>query len=259
MHPIKIVFFDIDGTLIDMQTKRITPATLDTLRRLRAGGVKICLATGRSPVTLPEIPGIAFDAYITFNGSLCYTETDTIFSQPIAPGDVRTLVRNADALGRPVAVATRYKLAANGADEDLRDYFAIANEVPPIVQDFDALCETQQIYQLMLGCREKDYPALLDGVPGAKIAAWWDRAVDVIPAAGGKGTGVEKTLAHFHLDRAQAMAFGDGGNDLEMFGAVGLGVAMENASPALKAAAGDVCGHAARDGVYHYLKDHGLI
>ncbi len=55
------------------------------------------------------------------------------------------------------------------------------------------------------------------------------------------------------------MAFGDGGNDLEMFGAVGLGVAMENASAALKAAAGDVCGHVARDGVYHYLKDHGLI
>ena len=44
-----------------------------------------------------------------------------------------------------------------------------------------------------------------------------------------------------------------------MFGAVGLGVAMENASAALKAAAGDVCGHVARDGVYHYLEAHGLI
>ena len=80
MHPIKIVFFDIDGTLIDMQTKRITPATLETLRRLRAGGVKICLATGRSPITLPDIPDVKFDAYLTFNGSLCYTETETIFS-----------------------------------------------------------------------------------------------------------------------------------------------------------------------------------
>lgn len=259
MHPIKIVFFDIDGTLIDMQTKRITPATLDTLRRLRAGGVKICLATGRSPVTLPEIPGIAFDAYITFNGSLCYTETDTIFSQPIAPGDVRTLVRNADALGRPVAVATRYKLAANGADEDLRDYFAIANEVPPIVQDFDALCETQQIYQLMLGCRKKDYPAVLQGAHGAKIAAWWDRAVDVIPAGGGKGIGIQKTLAYFGLTAAQAAAFGDGNNDCEMLDAVGMGVAMGNASPELKARADAVCGDVAQDGIYRFCVENQWI
>ena len=150
---------------------------------------------------------------------------------------MRTLVRNADALGRPVAVATRYELAANGADEDLREYFAIANEVPRIVQDFDALCETQQIYQLMLGCRKKDYPAVLQGAHGAKIAAWWDRAVDVIPAGGGKGIGIQKTLAYFGLTPAQAAAFGDGNNDCEMLDAVGMGVAMGNASPELKARA----------------------
>ena len=32
--------FDIDGTLIDMQSKRITEKTLEALQRLRAGGVK---------------------------------------------------------------------------------------------------------------------------------------------------------------------------------------------------------------------------
>ena len=42
----KIAFFDIDGTLIDIQSKRITEKTLEALQRLRAGGVKICLATG---------------------------------------------------------------------------------------------------------------------------------------------------------------------------------------------------------------------
>ena len=54
----KIAFFDIDGTLIDIQSKRITEKTLEALRRLRAGGVKICLATGRSPVALPVFPGV---------------------------------------------------------------------------------------------------------------------------------------------------------------------------------------------------------
>ena len=258
MNDVKIIFFDIDGTLIDPRKKRVTERTLEALRRLRARGVRICLSTGRSPVSLPRFEGVTFDALLTFNGSYCYDRTQTIFSQPIPPQDVRRLLANASAMGRPVCVATRDCLAANGRDTDLVDYFAFAGLEVPVTQDFDAVCR-QDVYQIMLGSRKDEFPALMDGVPGAKIAAWWDRAIDVIPAAGGKGTGVEKTLAYFHLDRAQAMAFGDGGNDLEMFGAVGLGVAMENASAALKAAAGDVCGHVARDGVYHYLEAHGLI
>lgn len=103
----------------------------------------------------------------------------------------------------------------------------------PVADDFDAVC-AEDIYQLMLGCRPKDYPALLDGAPGAKIAAWWDRAVDVIPAGGGKGIGIEKTLAYYGLDKAEALAFGDGNNDREMLQAVGTGVAMENGSPELE-------------------------
>ena len=111
----------------------------------------------------------------------------------------------------------------------------------------------------MLGCRETDYPAILDGVQGAKITAWWDRAVDIIPASGGKGMGIQKILDYYHLDRTEAMAFGDGNNDIEMLEAVGTGIAMENASDRLKAVADDICGHVARDGVYHYCLEHGLI
>ena len=36
MPQTKIVFFDIDGTLIDMQAKKITPKMLENLHRHRA-------------------------------------------------------------------------------------------------------------------------------------------------------------------------------------------------------------------------------
>ena len=45
MNNIKIIFFDIDGTLIDMQTKQITTKTIDALQRLKARNIKICIAT----------------------------------------------------------------------------------------------------------------------------------------------------------------------------------------------------------------------
>ena len=41
MPQTKIVFFDIDGTLIDMQAKKITPKMLENLHRLQDRGIKI--------------------------------------------------------------------------------------------------------------------------------------------------------------------------------------------------------------------------
>ena len=49
-------------------------------------------------------------------------------------------IQNAAALGRPVCVSTRDRLAANGTDTDLTDYFFIANEPVPVADDFDAVC-----------------------------------------------------------------------------------------------------------------------
>ncbi len=258
MKPIRIVFFDIDGTLIDMQKKQISEKTLEMLHRLREKGVLICLATGRSPAALPKLDGVEFDAYLTFNGSLCYTTAETIFSNPISAEDVQKIIQNAASLGRPVSVATRQRLAANGSDADLAEYYSFAHLAVTVAPDFEEVCQ-QGIYQVMLGCREKDYPAILSGVASAKIAAWWDRAVDIIPADGGKGTGSHKIRSYYHLTKVEALAFGDGNNDIEMLQSVGTGVAMENASEQLKAIADDICGHVAEDGVYHYCIRHGLI
>lgn len=68
MQQIKIIFFDIDGTLIGMQSKHISPRTVEALHRLRSNGIRLCIATGRAPVTLPDFGGAEFDAYLTFNG-----------------------------------------------------------------------------------------------------------------------------------------------------------------------------------------------
>jgi hydroxymethylpyrimidine pyrophosphatase-like HAD family hydrolase len=61
------------------------------------------------------------------------------------------------------------------------------------------------------------------------------------------------------LDAGQAMAFGDNHNDLEMISAVGCGVAMGNATQALKDIAADVCKPVSEDGIYHYCRARGLI
>ena len=260
MHKPKIIFFDIDGTLIDMEKKQVTPLMLSTLHKLQENGIRLAIATGRSPMVVPlgDFPGVQFDVLITFNGSYCCDKDRVLSATPIPAEDIRTLRKNAAALGRPMCLATESRLAANGTDKDLTDYFAIAKETVPITDDFDAVA-AGTVYQIMIGGRAEEYDRLMQGVKEAKIAAWWDRAMDIIPTAGGKGVGIAHVLEAYGIAKADAMAFGDGNNDLEMFGAVGTGVAMGNGSPALKAAAADICGTCAEDGIYHYCVEHGLI
>ena len=92
-----------------------------------------------------------------------------------------------------------------------------------------------------------------------QLAISWDRAVDVIPKTGGKGRAIREILSHFQLDPSQALAFGDGQNDMEVLQTVGTGVAMGNADPLLKAVADEICGPVSEDGIYHYCVSRGLV
>lgn len=255
---IKIAFFDIDGTLRDFEKQDISPKTLETLQRLKEKGIRLVLATGRAPMLLPKFAGVEFDAFLTFNGSYCYTKEKTIFNRSIPKEDVGILMENALRLNRPVAIATKDTMAANGTDADLEEYYALAKERLEVSPDFEEVVK-EDVYQIMMGLEAKDYDAMMENVTNARITAWWDRAVDIIPAGGGKGTGVEKILEHFGLSREEAIAFGDGSNDIEMLRTVGTGVAMGNASDAVKKEADMVCKTVKEEGIYEFCLGNGLI
>ena len=258
MQPVKIAFFDIDGTLIDPATERISPKTVEALQRLEEKGIRRVIVTGRPPASLPSFGPLRFDAMATFNGCLCYTEKEIIYDAPIAPGEVRQVLQNATALGRPVSLAGKDRLVANGWEEDLADYYRLAGLELTQSPDFDQALD-ENVYQIMLSYRPGEDEAILQGTKHLKIALSWDRAADVIPAVGGKGAAIGHILRYFGLDASQAVAFGDNHNDLEMISAVGYGVAMGNATQALKDIADEICGPVSQDGIYHYCLEKGLI
>ena len=259
MSEVKIAFFDIDGTMIDIHTKRMTEKMKYTLAALRQNGIKVCVATGRSVLTLPKFDeGVEFDAHLTYNGSYCYCGDEVIFSNPIPGTDVKKIIDNAASIGRPVSIASLTRLTANGSDKDLRDYYAISKLNVDVDDDFEEVA-SGDVYQVMMGLNPDEHAAILKGVENAKIVGWWDRAVDVIPKNGGKGIGIRKILEYYNFSREEAIAFGDGANDIEMLEAVGCGIVMENGTEETKRIADEICGRCDEDGIYHYCVKHGLI
>lgn len=172
--------------------------------------------------------------------------------------EVLKIIDNVTKINRPVCIATNDYLAINGLDKDLEDYFKFSQDKIEVSDNFEEILN-QDIYQVMMGGYKEEYPMIMKDVKGAKLAAWWHRAVDIIPKSGGKGIAIHKMPEHYHLDASKAIAFGDGNNDIEMLQAVGTGVAMANGSDQLKAVADDICEDVNNDGIYHYCLKHGLI
>lgn len=258
MADIKIVFFDIDGTLSDPKTRRIPDSARQAVHQLQRNGILVGIATGRPPYNLPDFGDLHFDVYCTYNGSLCYNEKEIIFNYPIAREDVQKVRENVTALGRPLAIGTRDRIAASGYEQDLADYYTHAGLVLTVAEDFEEVYR-EDIYMMMIGYRPEQLPAMIQGAKNVKFALSCHCGADLVAADGGKGNGIRKILEYYHLDPSQAMAFGDNHNDMEMLEAVGTGVAMGNATQQLKDIADDVCGDASQDGIYRYCVARGLI
>ena|SRR6218665_146417 len=90
---IKAVFFDIDGTIFSLKTKSIPESTRKAIKNLRAKGIKVIVATGRSINDLDHVKQIEFDGFMTFNGGYCMTVDGQVMSrQVINSDDIKNLI-----------------------------------------------------------------------------------------------------------------------------------------------------------------------
>ena len=74
-----------------------------------------------------------------------------------------------------------------------------------------------------------------------------------------KGEGVRRMIAHYGMEPADVVVFGDGYNDLSMFNPEWLNIAMGNAREELKAAADYITADCNNDGIYEACKNFGWI
>ena len=131
---------------------------------------------------------------------------------------------------------------------------ASPTEVLPLSFAFD-----EPVYQLCVYVAPGEESVFTDVCPHVAYARWCDYFCDVIPADGGKPAGIAATLERLGIEPEECTAFGDGGNDVPMFGCVGTSVAMGNASDAVKAAASYVAPDIDEDGILIACEELGLI
>ena len=255
---IKIVFFDVDGTLLPFDSKKIPKSTKDALRELRKRGVKTVISTGRDLGELKKLPVMSmnFDGFVTLNGQLCFDDDyHIIASTPIDGDEMKILKDLFNAKKIPFVLIDSNKRYINYVNDLVVKTQEQTNGTIPEVGKYKG----EKIYQICAFVSRKERKLLEEMLEDCKITSWNKNGIDIIARGGGKDKGIEQFLEEEGIAKDEAMAFGDGENDISMLEYVGVGVAMGNASDQVKKVANYVTTDVDDDGIANALRHYGLI
>lgn len=256
---IKIAFFDIDGTLVSFKTHKVPSSAVKAIEQLRAKGVKVFIATGRHRATINNLGNLEFDGYITMNGAYCYAGNEVIFKLPIPKSDVdRFIELQRKEMSFPTFFLTEHKLFANFFNADTEELIKLINFPTPPLASIDTIAK-QDIYQMVSFFDKLKDSQVMSRLPNCSDARWYPTFTDIVHKDASKMVGIQKVLDYYGLLPEQAIAFGDGGNDIPMLRAVKYSVAMGNADESVKAIAAYITSSVDDDGIFNALKYYSMI
>lgn len=263
MNKVKIVFFDIDGTLISFKTHKIPESTKRALNNLREKGIKLFIATGRSPFALSELKHLLdfeFDGYVTLNGQYCIVDNKIIRDISLPKESLQHIfpyIEKNKISCEILEIDYIYSNLINERMIEAKKLFGRADSFFPI-ESIERI-EKNVTYQLCPFIKDYEEEEFFKNMPRCKGVRWNPFFIDVIPEEGGKRKGLEAVLDYLGFSKENAMAFGDGGNDIEMLEFVKYGIAMGNSEEKVKRAAMYVTDDIDNDGVYSALTHFKII
>ncbi|MFF2446012.1 Cof-type HAD-IIB family hydrolase [Neobacillus sp. NPDC058068] len=254
----KIVFFDIDGTLLDHE-KSLPASTKKAIELLKENGTFIAIATGRAPFMFEGLrEELGIDSYVSFNGQFVVFENEVVYENPLNEVELKRLHQRAEKSNHPIVFMNENTMKASVQHHSfIEQSLGSLNFSHP--EKDSSFYVNRNIYQSLLFCEEREEEKYLADFPEFNYIRWHSYSVDVLPKGGSKAEGIKKMIERLGFDLKDVYAFGDGLNDLEMLKAVGTGVSMGNGVPEAKKLADFVTTDVDNDGIWNGLKELQLI
>lgn len=257
----KIMFFDLDGTLLTDE-KEVLEENKVALKRAQENGIEIALCSGRQKNFIEkykEAVGTG-DYIISTNGSGIYDlkNNEEIFACEVDKNLVYNLYNLSIQNEYLIRLDTRYARYVNTMKYSIFDEISMEEEI-------NSFLERNKILQVTIGTKseentdkiieylkEKSYVKVENKYPvNINNETLW--MINVINTSVSKGNAISGLCKYLKINLQDAIAFGDDLNDISMMKTVGMGVAMENAMPEVKELAKVVIGHNNRPSIAEFI------
>ena len=262
---IKMFVTDIDGTLL-MPGQKVSEKNIEAVHKMIKAGVKFIIATGRMhSAALPIAAQLGVSVpIISYNGALIKSsDGEIINAQYMDEAKALALINFFEERGWHLQSYSGDVLYVPERNRYV-DYYEKSQKVTAVEVGWNGLREHAKEVPKLLSISD-DAEELADSMStikkffGAKVEVTRSHPMFAeFMASGISKAGAIKILAEkFKVDNAEILAIGDSENDLQMLTSAGVGVAMGNAVPAVKAACSRITDICENDGfakaVYDYV------
>lgn len=270
----KLIFFDVDGTLVQFDGT-MPASTGEALKRARENGHRLVICTGRSKSQIyPWLLELPFDGIVAAAGAYVEWQGQCISHETVSAKALRQFVQFFEKERIPYCLQTTQNTiaTAENAGRILRMFaekFAVSEE--QVMQVFGGMMVEEEP-ERHTDIEKMIYYASPYPVSEVRtyLAPWFDVTVtsfahadessgEVTLAGVTKSHGMKKLMEHVSYTQGDTIAFGDGFNDLDMLQFAGTGIAMGNAEEQIKHAADKVAACVDEDGILLALTEMALI
>ena len=257
---IRAIFLDVDGTLISFSTHEIPASALRALAQAHERGVRLFIATGRAANDLGPLEGIPYDGVVSLNGARCVASDGRVVSlHPIPRADFERALALSEEQGFAMGLELEEGVFVNRVTPDVERVAHMVAHPVPEQTDLRELFGRVECCQLCFYFDAQTQRRVMAELPTLVASRWCPIFADVNVAGIDKVTGMEEFMRSYGFSAAEVAAFGDGGNDVAMLRAAGVGVAMGNACDEALNAADYVTASVDDDGIAKALAHLGVI
>ncbi|NNI77755.1 Cof-type HAD-IIB family hydrolase [Pasteurella multocida] len=260
---IKIVFFDIDETLLVKDEDYIPATVVPAIRKLKENGIVPAIATGRTLSNFPpKIKGLIeqtdMNLFVTMNGQYVSYQNEPIGKHPLSKAKIQEFVDFCDQHQIVYAQVSPTDTAVSAITDQVRDALDPLKGHYHVDKDY---FKHHDVFQILAFYDATQDQFVQDSgvLKGLQSVRWHKYSVDLFDEKISKATGIACAIQHFGFAMENVMAFGDGLNDIEMLSTAGVGVAMGNAHYQLKTVADHVTLPIKEHGIEYFLKQAKLI
>jgi hypothetical protein len=255
----RIIFFDIDGTLLD-HNKELPQSAERAIFHLKEQGHEVAIATGRAPFMFEDLrEQLGIDTYVSCNGQYVVLRGEVIYTNPLNRESLQTLTQLALLHEHAVVYISHEDMRANVPNDEFVAKTINTFKTAIIPSHDPTYYKEQDIYQSLLMCQVEQEPFYETVFQAFDFVRWHLNSVDVVPVGGCKAKGIRKITDKLGIAPEHQYAFGDALNDVEMLSAITNSVAMGNAIPEAKKVAKFVTKPVDEDGILHGLQMLGLL
>lgn len=260
----KLIFFDIDGTIVAEGTGYLPESTVRAIAQARKNGHKTFINTGRTLFSVDEyLKDIGFDGYVCGCGTAVYLQDKTLYKKTLSHDYCMEIIK----MLRDCGITAVFE-SEDGVffDEELPDHKVLSDlkarfgtkafDVPKCLENTDLVFDKFVIW-LNTACeRRRFFQYILENF------ACIDRGADmweIVPKECSKATGIQCLMDYYNVPLEDCYAIGDSTNDLPMLEFVPNSIAMGNSMKEILPYCAYQTADLEEDGIEKALKHYGII